>query len=404
MKVGIIGLGYIGSVTAACLAEAGYEVVGVDVDESKVNSLLNGAPIVYEPNLKELLDKNKDRLYFSTDYISLKDAEIVFIVVGTPTKDKKIYLKYVEDAVLSLKNINKNAVIVIKSTVLPGTAKRLMEMSGMKIISNPEFTKEGSAIEDTLKPDRVVIGGDDKEAVSRVKKLWDFTNAPILETTNENAEMIKYASNSFLAVKISFINEIANLCEKVQNCDVDTIAKGMGFDKRIAPYFLKAGIGFGGSCFPKDTTAFISFAEQFKENLKIVKSALEVNDDRIKRVMGLIKISLEGKERKKVGILGLTFKANTNDTRASQAIKLAEMLNLEGYTVNAYDPMANININWINRYKSALECVENSDLVVIATEWDEFKNLNIYGKKVIDMKGILNKTNADNLIKIGVYG
>ena len=271
MKIGVVGLGYIGSVTSVALAEAGYEVIGVDIDESKVKALSAGEPPIYEPGLKEMLVKNVKRLEFSVDYNKLSEVDLIFVIVPTPNKDGKIYLKYVDDVVENIKKVNKNAIVIIKSTVLPGTASNLMQKTGMIIVSNPEFTKEGSAIDDTLKPDRVVIGGNNKNAIEKVKKIWEFTKSPIIETTNENAEMIKYASNSFLAVKVSYINEIANLCEKVPNCDVEVVARGMGLDKRIAPYFLKAGIGFGGSCFPKDTVAFISFARDLNENLSILQ-------------------------------------------------------------------------------------------------------------------------------------
>jgi UDPglucose 6-dehydrogenase len=406
MKIGIVGLGYIGSVTAVALTEAGYEIVGIDIDESKVKSLSNGEPTIFEPNLKELLTKNKSKLFFSTDYDDLKDVQYIFVVVPTPNKDGSIYLEYVYDAVSSIKKVNKNAVIIIKSTVLPGTARNLMERTGMVVISNPEFTKEGTAIEDTLHPDRVVIGGSEKSAVDAVKKLWEFTHSIMVETTNENAEMIKYASNSFLAVKISFINEIANICEMVPGCDVEVVAKGMGLDKRIAPYFLKAGIGFGGSCFPKDTTAILSFARSFGEDLSIIKSAIEVNNDRVNRIMNILKNKIhKDNSEVTVGVLGMTFKAGTDDTRESQSIKLIRSLLDVGYKVNVYDPMAKIRIDGITRLNTAKECIDKSDVAVIATEWPEFKNLEINTDKfVIDMRRMLDLNSHSNLKTVGYYG
>ena len=406
MRIGVVGLGYIGSVTSVALAEAGYEVVGIDIDELKVKSLSAGEPPIYELGLKEMLIKNSKKLTFSVDYSELKDVNYIFVIVPTPNKDGKIYLKYVEDAVDSIRKVNKNAIVIIKSTVLPSTASNLMKKTGMAIISNPEFTKEGTAIEDTLKPDRVVIGGNNKKAIEGVKKIWEFTNCPIIETTNENAEMIKYASNAFLAVKVSYINEMANLCEKIPGCDVEVVARGMGLDKRIAPYFLKAGIGFGGSCFPKDTTAFISFAKDIGENLSIIESAVNVNKNRILRIIDLLEDKFSGSEKNvRVGVLGLTFKANTDDTRESQAVKLVEKLLSIGFKVNAYDPMAKIKLENVKLFNSAKECIENSDAVVIATEWSEFKELDMgTGKFVIDMRRILSLNSNSNLKIVGHYG
>lgn len=405
MKIGVVGLGYIGSVTSVALAEAGYEVVGIDIDESKVKLLSAGEPPIYEPGLKEMLVKDAKKLRFSIDYNELKDINYIFVIVPTPNKDGKIYLKYVEDAVEKIKQVNKNAVVIIKSTVLPGTTSNLMATTGMTIISNPEFTKEGTAIEDTLKPDRVVIGGNNKNAIEEVKKIWEFTGSPIIETTNENAEMIKYASNSFLAVKVSYINEIANLCEKVSGCDIEVIARGMGLDKRIAPYFLKAGIGFGGSCFPKDTAAFISFAKDLNEDLSIIESAVSVNRSRISRIVNLLEDKFNSKETTpRIGVLGLTFKANTDDTRESQSIKLIDKLLSIGFKVNAYDPIAKVKLENVSLFSSARECIENSDAIVIATEWPEFKNLEIKGKFVIDMRRMLSLNNDSNLKIVGHYG
>jgi UDPglucose 6-dehydrogenase len=405
MKIGVVGLGYIGSVTSVALAEAGYEVIGVDIDESKVKALSAGEPPIYEPGLKEMLVKNVKRLEFSVDYNKLSEVDLIFVIVPTPNKDGKIYLKYVDDVVENIKKVNKNAIVIIKSTVLPGTASNLMQKTGMIIVSNPEFTKEGSAIDDTLKPDRVVIGGNNKNAIEKVKKIWEFTKSPIIETTNENAEMIKYASNSFLAVKVSYINEIANLCEKVPNCDVEVVARGMGLDKRIAPYFLKVGIGFGGSCFPKDTMAFISFARDLNESLSIIESAVSVNKSRILRIVSLLEDKFKDVETTtKIGVLGLTFKANTDDTRESQSIKLVESLLSKGFKVNAYDPMAKVKLDNINLFSSSEECIDNSDAIVIATEWPEFKDLNIKNKFVIDMRRMLSLNSDPNLKIVGYYG
>ncbi|MDE1870401.1 MAG: UDP-glucose/GDP-mannose dehydrogenase family protein, partial [Candidatus Micrarchaeota archaeon] len=262
MKIAIIGLGYVGQVSAIALAAQGHDVLGVDVDKSKVESLIKGVPTIHEPKLKELLEKNKSNIRFSTSYEGLADVEVAIISVPTPTVKGKADLGYVKEACRSAIAANSKITLVIKSTVVPGTAKEIEREIGAKVVSNPEFTQEGSALEDTLHPDRTVIGSSEERAAGIVEKLWSFTGAPTIKTTNENAEMIKYASNAFLATKISFINEVADLCEKIPGGDVEVVAKGMGLDKRIAPRFLKAGIGYGGSCLPKDTQALVSFAKE----------------------------------------------------------------------------------------------------------------------------------------------
>ncbi|EQD48710.1 UDP-glucose 6-dehydrogenase, partial [mine drainage metagenome] len=310
VKIGIVGLGYVGLVTAVSLASVGNDVVGIDIDADRINELSEGKISIYEPNLKELFIENRDKLTFSTEYEKLSDIDFVFIIVPTPTVEGKINLNYVFKAAESIKDVNKNAIAIIKSTVVPGTAKQIKNKTGLEVISNPEFTKEGTAIYDTLHPDRVVIGGGTADAINEVWNIWSFTDAPVIKTTNENAELIKYASNAFLATKISFINEIANLCEKIPGADVDVIATGMGLDKRIAPYFLKAGIGFGGSCFPKDTKAIISYAEELGVQLGIIEAAVKANEDRINRIADMIKEKAKGTGRVSVGILGIAFKDN----------------------------------------------------------------------------------------------
>ena len=295
MKIGIVGLGYVGLVTAIALANSGNEIIGIDIDESKVNSLKDHKLTIYEPGLKEAFESAYNKIMFSTDYSLLKGSEVVYVIVPTPTVEGKIVLDYAFDACDRIKAVDANAIIAIKSTVVPGTARKISEKLGMTVVSNPEFTKEGTAIEDTIHPDRIVIGSDNQKALDVIARIWSFTNAPILKTTNENAELIKYASNAFLATKISFINEIANLCEKIPGADVEIVAKGMGFDKRIAPYFLRAGIGYGGSCFPKDTKAITEFARGLGEQLKIIEATIEVNEDRVNRVYKMINVLLNGK-------------------------------------------------------------------------------------------------------------
>ena len=398
MKIGIVGLGYVGLVTAVALANAGNEIIGIDIDESKANSLKDHKLTIYEPGLKEAFESAYNKIMFSTDYSLLRGPEIVYVIVPTPTVGGKIVLDYVFDACDRIKAVDVNSIIVIKSTVVPGTARKISEKLGMTVVSNPEFTKEGTAIEDTIHPDRIVIGSDNQKALDIITELWSFTNVPILKTTNENAELIKYASNAFLATKISFINEIANLCEKIPGADVEIVAKGMGFDKRIAPYFLRAGIGYGGSCFPKDTKAITEFARGLGEQLKIIEATIEVNEDRVNRVYKMINVLLHGKIAN-IGILGMAFKDNTNDTRESQSLKLINKLKSEGFNVNVYDPIVKVGIENVNKCNSIEECIASSDMLIITTEWKEFKNIKT-SKPIIDAKRILDPS-KDNVVPIG---
>ncbi len=404
MKIGVVGLGYIGSVTAAVLASARNKVVGIEIDKTRLDSFKSGEPPIYEPGLKEILSKNKKNIKFSSDFSELDGSDVVFLTVPTPTVNGKIDLQYIFSAAESVQKAVTDAVVVIKSTVVPGTAKEVHKRTGLTIVSNPEFTREGTAIEDTRRPNRVIIGATDKKAVDIVDRVWAFTKAPVIKTTNENAEMIKYASNAFLATKISFINEIANLCERIPGCDVEVIAKGMGLDQRIAPYFLKAGIGFGGSCFPKDTAALASFARENGETMSIIESAIKVNDERLERVLKLLKEGAGGSlVHKKVGILGVTFKENTDDVRGSQIVKLIKMLRAETATVGFYDPKAKIELDGVYRFPTKERCVEDSDIVLVATEWPEFKNLKITNKPVVDAKRILNPRNFKSFKAVGLY-
>ena len=398
MKVGIVGLGYVGLVTAIALANADNEIIGIDIDKNKIDTLKDHRLTIYEPGLNEAFENAYKNILFSTDYSSLNNAMIIYVTVPTPTVNGKILLDYVFDACDRIKMVNSSAIIAIKSTVVPGTARKIIERTGFVVISNPEFTKEGTAMEDTIHPDRIVIGSYNQKALDTIAELWSFTKAPILKTTNENAELIKYASNAFLATKISFINEIANLCEHIPGADVETVAKGMGLDKRIAPYFLRAGMGYGGSCFPKDTKAIAEFARSIGERLRIIESTIEVNDERINRVYEIIKQTLNAKTAN-VGILGITFKNNTNDTRESQSIKLIKKLKSEGFNVNAYDPLIKEGIDNIKICKNMKECIESSDMLVIATEWDEFKNIET-NKPIIDAKRMLD-LDKNNVIHIG---
>ncbi|QXJ28577.1 UDP-glucose 6-dehydrogenase [Saccharolobus shibatae B12] len=395
MKIGIVGLGYVGLVTAAVLADQGHYVAGVDIDENKVKGLNCNRLPIYEPGLDELIAKNRDRLHFTNRYDEVSEVELAFITVSTPTINGRINLDYVFLAAKSLRIIPKDSVIVVKSTVVPGTSRKVREISEREVVSNPEFLKEGSAIQDTLKPDRIVIGSESKEAGDLVEELWRFTGSPIFRTTLEEAEMIKYAANSFLALKISFINEIANLCEKLPGCDAKVVAKVIGMDKRISPYFLDLGLGWGGSCFPKDTQAFVSFAKDMGERLRTVEAAIEVNSERAVRAVNLLKGLMGSLMGRRVCVLGVAFKPNTDDTRESMAIKVIKKLLEEGAVVMAYDPKARTDL--VNMLPSKEECIREAEGVVVATEWGEFYGIEdlLKNKYVVDGRRVLRKELMD---------
>lgn len=402
MKIGVIGMGYVGLVTSAVLANHDNHVVGIDIDNDKISKLNKSIIPIFEPELENYIYINKKRLEFSTDYRSLADREAVFICTPTPNKNGRIDTSLVEESCRSLKKVNPTCTVIIKSTVVPGTAKRIISETNINIVSNPEFTREGSAISDTEKPDRIVVGGNDTKVV---EKIWSFTGSHIVSTTNENAELIKYASNSFLAMKISFINEIANLCEQIPGTDVNVIAMGMGYDKRIAPYFLKAGIGYGGSCFPKDTEALFGFALDNGVRLGLIEKVMEVNKTRVTHAVNLIETHIRNFKEKKIGVLGVAFKDNTDDIRESKAIEIVNVLLQKGYEVSVFDPSVNeIQLN-VKICKSIKECVEISDVIIIAGEWEEFRaieTMNI-SKPVFDLKRTLDKNRIENYRGIGLW-
>ncbi len=404
MKIGLVGLGHVGVVTACILASRGHIVLGVDTD-SKVIEGLNSSKIQFsEPGLDNLLNENKIRLSFSTSYEILREVQMVFITVSTPTKGGNIELHYLLDAALSIKNANSECIIVIKSTVTPGTAQDISELTGMTIVSNPEFTREGNALNDTIYPDRIVIGGQLPES-EIVAKIWEFTGAPIILTTNENAELIKYASNVFLATKISFINEIANLCENISGADVKVVARGIGLDKRIGNKFLDAGLGYGGPCLSKDALAFSSYAKSKGVRLKIVESAISVNEDRVSHAINFISKGLIGNTQDaKVCLLGISYKSNTDDLRDSQSIKLLEELRLNFKTIYVFDPKSKIDIQGVEFEEEISSCIEKSDIIVIATEWSEFSEISpisAKGKRIFDLRRILEPDQYENYRGIG---
>ncbi len=407
MNICIIGTGYVGLVTGACFSDLGNKVVCVDNNKTKIQSLKKGIIPIYEPGLEELVKKNynESRLSFSVD---LKDAiinsEVVFICVGTPTKKNSFSadLSQVYKVTKEIrKNIKKFKLIVMKSTVPITTGdeieKIILQKKSQKlfsVISNPEFLREGEALRDFMVPDRIVIGTNNKKANNIMKDLYDpiiKKGTIYLNTSRRGAELIKYASNAFLATKVSFINEIANLCEKT-NVDVEDISIGIGLDQRIGSRFLRPGPAYGGSCFPKDTRALLSTGKKFNTNLSIIKSTVKSNDLRHKFLSNKIKKLLKNKiKNKRITFLGVTFKANTDDIRESSSLKLIPSLHQNGALISYYDPSGEkINFkkfkNVIFKNKIAHAC-KNSDLIILHTEWNEFKNLNF--KKLVKKKNFI---------------
>ena len=401
VRIGVVGLGYVGLVTAAVLASRGNSVTGVDLDVSRIQTLKSGKSPIFEPQLDERIGNARSNIEFSEDYSKLSDCKVIFLCVPTPNIDNRIDLRYVMAAAAEIKEYNASSDLVIKSTVLPGTARKVSELTGMNVVSNPEFTREGSAVHDTEKPDRIVIGG---KSVERVREIWEFTGSPIIVTTNENAELIKYASNAFLAVKISFINQIADLCEKIPGTDVNVVAEGMGLDRRIGREFLKAGLGYGGSCFPKDTVAMSSFAKEKGLDLSIVNSAIQYNDNRVPFLVKRIEENLDTLNGKRVCVLGLSFKDNTGDLRESRSLMIIENLKRRGAVVRAYDPVVHY-IGDIDLYDDLSKCISDSEIVITATEWTEFSKINpslFRGKEVFDLRRVLDPKEVKLTMGVGI--
>ena len=403
MKICIIGSGYVGLVSGTCFSELGNKVICVDNNKQKIENLKKGIVPIYEPGLEELILRNikQKRLNFSTDVSSsIKNSDIIFICVGTPTikNSNKANLKYVYKVVTDIKkNLNKYKIIVTKSTVPVTTGDQIEKILTTKknkikfdVISNPEFLREGEAIRDFMYPDRVVIGTNSKKANNIMKNLY----FPLIKKTNRYfytsrraAELIKYASNAFLATKISFINEISNLCENT-NIDVKEISSGIGLDNRIGDRFLRAGPGYGGSCFPKDTRALVATSSQFKTNLSIVKSVINSNKSRYKILISKINKIMKNKlKSKNITFLGVTFKPGTDDMREAASLKLIPYLINKGSNVSYYEPTGikddfnNNKVKYINNIK---EACKKADLIIIHTEWNEFKQLNF--KKISNKK------------------
>jgi UDPglucose 6-dehydrogenase len=385
--IGVIGTGYVGLVTAAGFAEVGNDVWCIDIDAAKVERLKNGEIPIYEPGLEELVVKHRGRLHFSTDIAdALEHARLLFVAVGTPpTYSGDADLSAVHAVVDAMPPSDRHA-LVMKSTVPVGTGasiKRIFRQrgkEGFRYVSCPEFLKEGSAVADFLHPDRVVVGDDGDWAGDAVVDLYAPLQAPLVRTDIASAEMIKLAANAFLATKISFINEIANVCE-VTGSNVTEVAKGIGLDDRIGPKFLQAGVGFGGSCFPKDVSALKQLAGNSGYHFQLLNAVIEVNELQKRRVIGKLEKHLGTLVGKRVALLGLAFKPNTDDMREATSLVLSARLTAAGAHVSAYDPIAEDEARrlmpGIDFADDAIDAVRDADAVVLVTEWDEFRNIDL---------------------------
>ena len=385
--IGVIGVGWVGLVTAACFAELGHEVWARDIVAEKVESLSRGEVPIHEPGLPELVAKNAERLHFTTEMEPVLDhARLLFVCVDTPpTYSGDADLSRVEAVLNELGDSSEHA-LVMKSTVPVGTGRSIQRRRpGTGYVSNPEFLKEGTAVDDFMKPDRVVVGAGEgsEEFARRVADLYDSLGAPVVHTDVASAEMIKLASNAFLATKISFINEIANVSEEL-GADVSEVARGMGLDDRIGPRFLRAGIGYGGSCFPKDVAALKQLAGNTGYHFQLLTAVIEVNELQKRRTIGKLQKHLGSLVGKEVALLGVAFKPDTDDIREATSLVLSGRLAGEGANVRVYDPVAAMNADGVlagaQVAGSALEAVDGADAVVLVTEWPEFRELDWAGE------------------------
>ena len=422
MRVSIVGVGYVGLITGSCFAELGNGVTCVDVIEEKVEKINRGESPIYEEGLDELLKKHIGKSLRATTNLesAVLNSDITFICVGTPdAPEGGIDLKYVKSAAEGIGKVlgkkSRYHVVVVKSTVIPGTTNSVVlpiveKSSGKKagkdfgVAMNPEFLREGRAIEDFMNPDRIVIGAQDEKAASVLEELYEKFTCPKMRADLRTAEMIKYASNALLATKISFINEIANVCEKV-GTDVVDVAKGVGLDHRISPQFLQAGAGFGGSCFPKDVKALVELAKREGYETKILNSVLEVNKLQAEHMVEVLKEKLEDVENKKIAILGLAFKPGTDDVREAPSLRIVKELVDKKAKVFAYDPIAKETFEKVVGCRVAYarsleECIKDAEACLIVTDWDEFKvDPSVFVKNmekavVIDGRRILNPEQA----------
>ncbi len=390
-NISVVGTGYVGLVTGACFADLGNRVACIDVDEAKVAMLRSGEIPIFEPGLEELVERNvkQGRLSFTTSYAEgLEDTEFVFVAVNTPAGQAgEADMTYARSAARSIaEHLRAPATVVNKSTMPIGTGDWVASVLARygsvdtAVVSNPEFLREGSAIFDFMRPDRIVLGAEDRAAAERVAQLYAPVNAPILITDLRTAEMVKYASNAFLATKISFINEIASICEKM-GADVREVARGMGLDKRIGGAFLDAGVGFGGSCFPKDVQALAHMAALSGCHPQLLRAVLEINRDARRSVVLKLRAALGELEERQIGVLGLAFKPNTDDLREAAAIEIIHLLLQEGADIRAYDPAAmpkaGAALPGVRFCEDAYQAAEGAEALVLLTEWNEFKQLDL---------------------------
>ena len=423
-KITFIGTGYVGLVSGAGISDFGHKVICADISKEKICTLNNGEIPIYEPGLNDLVKKNVDagRLSFSSNIEnSIKDSDIIFIAVGTPeSNDGSADISAVKSvAILIAENLNDYKVICTKSTVPVGTGELVKNIISENInnnvsfdyVSNPEFLREGSAVNDFLWPDRVVIGSDNKRSFNIMKEVYDplyINNKPILNTSIVTAEMIKYAANAFLALKISYINEVANLCEAL-GADVHQVAKAMGKDGRISPKFLHPGPGFGGSCFPKDTQAFAALSRENELTMNTIEAAIKANQYQKDRMVKKMKHLVGGHFKdKKISILGLAFKPNTDDVRDSASIDMINAIKEGGGSVRAYDPIANEMMNDIiddiKYFESWEDACLDADGVAIMTEWNEFRAINLGQlKKIMNEPVLLDTRNIINIKKLNEH-
>ena len=390
MNLAIVGSGYVGLVTGACFAEVGHRVICVDNDLKKVHQLQDGIIPIYEPGLEELVKKNvaAGRLTFTAEIgEGVRESQVIFIAVPTPPQeDGSVDLSFVEGVAREIAlHLTDYRIVVDKSTVPVKTGEKVAQTIGrynpgaqIDVVSNPEFLREGSAVEDLMKPDRIVVGVSSERAVAAMKEIYAPFNAPILVTDLNSAELIKHASNSFLALKISYINAVAVICER-SGANVERVAEGMGADKRIGRAFLNAGVGYGGSCFPKDLSAFIRISEELGYDFRLLKEVEAINHGQQERFLKKVRDSLWVLRHKKIGVLGLAFKGNTDDVRSSVAIGIVRQLVAEGAEVRAYDPKAmdkaRALLPGVVMTETAEQVAESADALFILTEWNEFRSL-----------------------------
>ncbi len=421
MRICVIGTGYVGLVTGTCLADLGNQVICVDNNQEKINMLKRGKMPIYEPGLAELVVKNtrEKRLKFTTKIKEgVEQSQIIFISVNTPPKqDGEADLSFVETVTAEIAvHMREYKIIVEKSTVPVETGERIMQTiklynthkTDFDVVSNPEFLREGSAIKDTMHPDRIVLGVSSKRAEKIMRELYRPLKAPVIVTDIKSSEIIKHASNSFLATKISFANAVANICDRV-GADVEKVAEGMGYDKRIGREFLNAGVGFGGSCFPKDLAAFIYIAKKSGYDFELLKAVQKINEQQKKLLLQKIEESLWVLKNKTIGILGLAFKPETDDLRFAPAIDIIKSLQSEGAKIKAYDPIAMAKarkiLTGVKYGRNAYEVARGSDLLVIITDWNEFKELDLGRiKKLLKTPAIVDGRNIYDPAKMKKHG